>query len=251
MKGEQNMTEEKVKLPRSSYEELCKIIQAYGRLTKPGSLDEVNSLAGVGKTTVSANNLFLSSIGLIEGGKAKIPTVRGRDLASAIAHEISDEIQKQWALVVQNNEFLHKMALAVRIRKSMEGSALEAHIAYSAGEAKSSEVKTGARTVINILRAAGVVKEQDGQLVYSGLESEGEEAEPSITSVAVARAKEKLHATYPIAVAQFPNGATVQISVRIDAKPSELEGLGTKIRTLLREIEGRDGDERAESNATL
>ena len=35
------MPDDKVKLPRSSYDELCKIIKAYGRISKPASLDEV------------------------------------------------------------------------------------------------------------------------------------------------------------------------------------------------------------------
>lgn len=63
------------------------------------------------------------------------------------------------------------MRTAVEIRKSMEGSAFEAHIAYSAGEAKSSQVMTGARTVIDILRAAAAVTEKDGQLTPGPLAS--------------------------------------------------------------------------------
>ncbi len=102
------MPDERFKLPRSSYEELCKIIRAYGRVPKPASLDEVNALAGVGTTVVSANNLFLASVGVIEGGKAKAPTPKGKELASALEHEIPDEIQRQWSRVVQENVFLSK-----------------------------------------------------------------------------------------------------------------------------------------------
>jgi hypothetical protein len=47
-----------------------------------------------------------------------------------------------------------------------------------------------------------------------------------------------------MAVAQVGGtGATVRIDLRIDAKPSELEGLGVKIRRLLDEIQGREGGE--------
>jgi hypothetical protein len=238
------MAEEKVKLPRSSYDELCKIIQAYGRLEEPGSLDQVNVLAGVGKTVISANNLFLTSIGLIERGKAKSATSRGRELAAALEHGIADQIQKLWASVVHENEFLNKMGLAVRIRRSMEGSALEAHIAYSAGEAKSSQVMTGARAVIDILRAAGVVKEKDGQLVPGESSPELRPIESDTKIVAPEVETPPVSIESPIAVTQVGGtGATVRIDLRIDAKPSELEGLGVKIRRLLDEIQGREGVE--------
>jgi hypothetical protein len=243
------MPEEKVKLPRSSYEELCKIIQAYGLLTRAGSLDDVAARAGMSKTVISANNLFLSSIGLIEGGKAKAPTPKCTELAAALTHDIPDEIQRQWARVVQENEFLNKMALAVRIRRSMEASSLEAHIAYSAGEAKSSQVMTGARAVIDILRAAGVVKQQDGQLVSA--ESHVQTTKPesdldgSTTRIAAPTAPADtgvLHA--------HGAGPTIHINLRIDAKPSELEGLGAKIRKLLHELGAHNADNNGEPSMT-
>ena len=165
------MAEEKVKLPRSSYEEICRIVKAYGSVTSAASLDEIQSRSGVGKTVVSANNSFLSATEIIEGGQSKIATQKGRDLAKALTHEIPGEIQKAWDRVVRENGFLNKMALAVKIRKSMDSSTFETHIAYSAGEAKSSQVMTGARAVVDILRAAGVVNEHDGQLIASEPES--------------------------------------------------------------------------------
>jgi hypothetical protein len=60
------------KLPRSSYNELVKIIMAYGKVNKPASLDEISQYCGVGRISVSSNNAFLSAVGVIEGGKAKI-----------------------------------------------------------------------------------------------------------------------------------------------------------------------------------
>jgi hypothetical protein len=158
------MPEEKFKLPRSSYEEICKIVKAYGRLSKPSSLDDVAQYCAINKTGISANNAFLSNVEIIEGGRSKEPTEKGRALAQALEHEIPDEITARWARIVSDNDFLNRMSAAVRIRGKMEVSALEAHIAYSAGETKSSQVMTGARAVVDILRAAGLVHEQDGQL---------------------------------------------------------------------------------------
>ena len=162
------MAEDKFKLPRSSYEELCKIIKAYGRLSQPASLDDVAKLCAMNKTAISANNAFLANVGLIEGGRSKVATDAGRKLSKALEHELPDEIQDRWAEVVGGNDFLEKMAAAVKVRGKMESTALESHIAYSAGEAKSSSVMTGARAVVDILRAAGVVRESEGQLVAGG-----------------------------------------------------------------------------------
>ncbi len=57
------------------------------------------------------------------------------------------------------------MVTAVSIRGGMEDSDLQSHIAYSAGESKSPPVMTGAGAVVQILKLAGLVKEQDGKLV--------------------------------------------------------------------------------------
>ena len=65
------MVNDRLKLPRSSYEELCKIIKAYGHMNKASSLKEVAQFAAIPPTRISANNAFLASIDLIEGGRAK------------------------------------------------------------------------------------------------------------------------------------------------------------------------------------
>ncbi|HBP89785.1 MAG TPA: hypothetical protein PKK23_17660 [Nitrospirales bacterium] len=234
------MAEEKFKLPRSSYEEICKIIKAYGRLQQAASLDEVAKLCALNKTGISANNAFLSNVELIEGGKAKSATLIGRELAKALEHELPDLIQENWAKVVNGNDFLGKMAVAVKIRGKMESSALESHIAYSAGEAKSGAVMTGARAVIDMLRAAGVVREHDGQLVAyeSVIHSEGARPNSSNTPTPpISIPVSQIFAPPPVAKT---GGASLHIELRIDAKPNELDGLGEKIQNLLREINSPD-----------
>lgn len=242
------MTEDRVKLPRSSYEELCKIIKAYGRSTQPASLDAVSKLCAMGKTVISANNAFLANIGIIEGGKAKIATPKGAALAKALDHEIPDQIEENWAQVVHENDFLNKMAVAVKIRKTMESSAFEAHIAYSAGEAKAAPVMTGARAVIDILRAAGVVREENGQLVAGEpLESPAKE----VIDASVERATVKPVLSSEIGhllTGALPTGLALTIQLRINAKPDELEGLGAKIRALLRDIQDRSEDSEGKIN---
>ena len=238
------MAEDKFKLPRSSYEEICKIIKAYGHLTQPGSLDEVAKLCAINKVGISANNAFLANVEVIEGGQKKSPTQKGRELAQALEHELPNQIQESWARVVRQNEFLVKMTAAVKIRGKMDSSALESHIAYSAGEAKSAQVMTGARAVVDILRAAGVVRENEGQLISTESGPPPVEATLQVPLEPVVTADQPTTLRISRAIAG-DRGITLHIELRIDAKPSELDGLGEKIRQLVRELkkpEEHDGD---------
>jgi hypothetical protein len=225
------MAKETVKLPRSSYEELGKVIQAYAKLEEAQGLDEVASLAGMNKTRVSDNNAFLSAVGLIEGGKKKLPTPICLELGHALQYGDSEEVAKKWALVVTESDFLKKILAAIGIRKGMEEGQLETHIAYTAGETKSDAVMTGARTVVDILRASGLVVEEGGQIKLSSTESAAFEARPASTLlVQTGSSGEKRTTTGGMA------DVSLVIELRINATPSELEGLGEKIRNLVESI---------------
>ena len=192
------------------------------------------------KTAISANNAFLTNVGLIEGGRSKAATDEGRDLAKALEHELPDEIQDRWAAVVGGNDFLEKMAAAVKVRGKMESAALESHIAYSAGEAKSGPVMTGARAVVDILRAAGVVRESEGQLVAGGRVKQPLQSAETSVSLSATRGAPSDNTTIGVASVPVPShnsDALLRIELRIDAKPSELDGLGEKIRKLIQDIE--------------
>jgi hypothetical protein len=242
------MVEERIKLPRSSYSELCKIIVAYGRVNKPSSLEEITHRTGISPTKVSANNAFLTAIGLIEGGKAKFATAKGTQLAQALEHEIPDEIARAWRIVVEESDFLSKMALAVQIRKGMDESQFEAHIAYSAGEAKSREVMTGAKAVIDILRASAVVKEEGDQilpLIESLPSSTAESFQKQRNTEQIAKSVEQLPVVtqMPAVTISRPAGLSLHIEVRIEVKPDDLEGLGEKLRSLIEAVSSSSVDQ--------
>jgi len=106
-----------------------KIIQAYGNSGSEASLDEVARSAVMDKTIISRNNAFLVSVGIIEGGKAKGITEKGRRLSTALQHQQPNEISEHLREIVTTNDFLQKMLAAVSIRQGMEDSALQSHIA--------------------------------------------------------------------------------------------------------------------------
>ena len=110
------MAEETFRLPKSSYDELVKIIQAYGSTGQAANLDEVSHTAAMDTTIISRNNAFLISVGIIEGGRAKGITEKGRTLAQALRYNVVEDVATRWREVVNSNEFLQKMVAAVRIR---------------------------------------------------------------------------------------------------------------------------------------
>lgn len=221
------MTEEKFKLPRSSYEELSKIIKAYGKSSKPANNEEISKLTGIGKTHISANNSFLLAVGIIEGGNLKSCTSKGNQIARALEHEIPEEIAKGWKVIIEENEFLNKMVQAVGVRKGMEISQLENHIAYSAGEVKSKPVLIGSRTIINILLVSGLVRlDGDKVLPISGYSPPIESNTGTKDTVNI------------LTKTKYDDGnvVTIHIELRINASPSELDGLGEKINKLIKDL---------------
>jgi hypothetical protein len=229
-------------LPCSSYKELIKIIQGYGRIAADASLSDVAKLTAIHETSVSGNNRFLLAIGIISGGKKKAITPLGSELSNALQHDLSSEISIKWRAVVEGSDFLQKVIAAVRIRKGMDESSLEIHVAYSAGQPKTPTVATGAATVVNILKAAGLLKEEAGSLVavlpepptipesvqkslsFSELPLEGVDSDGTSSS------SPKLLTSIRLGAVQLTIDVTVQCT------PNELDGLGRKLRKVIKEL---------------
>ena len=119
------MAEAGFPLPGSSYRELIKIIQGYGRVGSDATLADVAKLTAIGETIVSGNNKFLVAVGIVKGGKKKTITPVGAELATALEHNLPEEIASKWRAVVDATDFLQNVIAAVRIRKSMDESSLE------------------------------------------------------------------------------------------------------------------------------
>jgi hypothetical protein len=239
------MAEEKFKLPRSSFDELVKIIRAYGHLQAPVSLDEVSRVAAMHQTRISANAGFLLGVGIIEGGAKKQATAKGRQLSRALEHEMPDEMRQSWRTVIAEADFLSRLLTAIRIRKGMDGDTLEAHIAYSAGQPKTSQVMTGARTVIDILRAAELVVESDGKFTAKE-DIGGQGFKPESLTPPVKDTPTPPQVVAPTVTVQAPGlvaansgaGVLVQVNIqlRIDCSANQLTGLGAKIKAVIDDI---------------
>jgi hypothetical protein len=227
------MADEGFPLPGSSYKELIKIIQGYGRIGADASLADVSKLTAIGETIISANNKFLVAVGLIQGGKRKAITPIGVQLSSALQYEMVEDIATKWRAVVEANDFLQKVVAAVRIRKGMDESSLESHVAYSAGQPKTPAVATGARTIVDILTAAGLLKGEAGNLIATTPEP------PSIPQTV--EESLSISPTGEISRRISPRSARLgsvhlNIEVRVQCTPGDLDNLGAKLQKVLQDF---------------
>jgi hypothetical protein len=244
------MSDEKFRLPLSSYDELVKFIKAYSTVTEPTDLGEISKLTGAAAPNISRNVGFFVATGILEGGKKKKPTPAGHQLGLALEHNIPDQIRRSWRQIVEENEFLTKLLTAVRIRNGMDSQTLEAHIAYSAGQPKRPQFMTGARTVIDVLKAAELIVEVDGKyLLKEPADIPELHADLHAQNSVVPEPQAIPKRPHPsVALAQeAPQAAQINIQININCSPEEIPGLGTQINTLIQEIAGNkasdaDGD---------
>lgn len=236
------MPEEKFKLPSSSYEELSKIIKAYGHFSEPASLDEVSKFIGIHSTVISRNSGFLLEIEVLEPGSKKVLTQKGRELAQALEHEMPDEIRHWWRKIVIECEFIAKLVSAVKIRRGMDEATLISHIAYSAGQPKKPQYMTGARTIIDILRAAELIADQDGKFAITEsvttVVQRNTESEPSPLP---ADTRHGEPVVLPVVSRNSAGAMSPEININIEIKVSceigDLEALGAKLRKLMSELQ--------------
>jgi hypothetical protein len=231
---------EEFPLPSSSYRELIKIIQGYGRIGNEASLADVSGFTAIGETIVSGNNKFLVAAGVVKGGKKKAITSIGAELATALEHNLPDRIAAKWRAVVDSTDFLQKVVAAVRIRKGMDESSLESHVAYSAGQPKTPAVATGARTVVDILVAAGLLKEDAGNLIATTAEppSIPETVQESLSISPSGEISRRITARSARLGSMHLN-----IEVRVQCTPADLDHLGAKLQKVLQDFYGDQASE--------
>lgn len=233
---------EKVKLPRSSYDELVKIIKAYARQEKPVLLSEINKITGMSVSGISANLAFLLNIGLIEGAQSKKATNLGAALGRALEHGLKEEITSLWEKVVKSSDFLSKMTAAVSIREGMETASLENHIAYSAGETKASYVATGARAVIEILKVSEVVIQEGDRIIPNKSQTKNKSEEVSINNGnseiknLEIGSDNSVNALSVRSVTTQSNGININIEIQIQATVDQIDDLGEKLASLIKKI---------------
>src|ERR671921_1178172 len=163
--GGGGVAEKEVRLPGSPYEELVNIIVAYGTRDEAARAGDVGKLDSVHQSSVSRNNAFLTEIGVLQGASKKLITRRGRSLAVALAHKDNAGVRSNWRAIVAASEFLQNVVSAVKLREGMLYPTVQAYIAHAAGQPRNKPVMNGAGAIVEILKTAGMLKEEAGELV--------------------------------------------------------------------------------------
>jgi hypothetical protein len=229
------MAESEFRLPGSPYEELVNIIVAYGTRDEAARPGDVSKLDSVHQSSVSRNNGFLTEIGVLQGETKKLITRRGRSLALALARKDKEEIRRNWRGIVATNEFLQNVVAAVKLREGMLYPTVQAYVAHAAGQPRNKPVMTGAGAIVEILKIAGLLREEAGELVATfdgeldvvediAMEelSNEEEAEPLLS-----------------ATVETSEGPAVKIHLHVQCTADDLEDLAPRLRALLRELSNR------------
>jgi hypothetical protein len=228
------MAEREFRLPGSSYEELVNIIVAYGTRDEAARPGDVGKLDAVHQSSVSRNNGFLTEIGVLQGESKKLITRQGRALALALARRDQTEIRKNWRAIVATNEFLQNVVAAVKLREGMLYPTVQAYVAHAAGQPRNKPVMTGAGAIVEILKAAGLLREEAGELVATFVE----EIEPEDFVMEDGSSLVDPEASVPIvsATVDAGEGPPVRIHLHVQCTADEIEDLAPRLKVLLREL---------------
>ena len=226
------MAEREFRLPGSSYEELVNIIVAYGTRDEAARPGDVGKLDSVHQSSVSRNNGFLAQIGVLQGESKKLITRRGRALALALARKDGEEIRRNWRAIIATNEFLQNVISAVKLREGMLYPTVQAYVAHAAGQPRNKPVMTGAGAIVEILKTAGLLREEAGELVatFDG------ELDPVDAIAMEELSPEPKEEEEPFVSATVEAGAAVKIHLHVQCTADEIEDLAPRLKALLREL---------------
>ncbi|MGH3145638.1 MAG: hypothetical protein ACRDTR_07525 [Rubrobacter sp.] len=232
------MAEREFRLPGSPYEDLINILVAYGTRDEASMTGDVGKLDSVHQSSVSRNNAFLTEIGVLQGESKKLITRRGRSLALALARKDAPEIRSNWRAIVSSSEFLQNVVSAVKLREGMLYPTVRAYVAHAAGQPRNKPVMAGAGAIIEILKTAGLLKEEAGELVApfeevpeepasdDGSLAEIPEIRDSVVSATVSESVPAAAGTHP----------SVSIHVQVRCTADEIEDLAPRLKALVREL---------------
>jgi len=229
------MAERQFRLPGSPYEELANTIVAYGTRDEASRPGDVGKLDSVHQSSVSRTNGFLTEIGVLQGETKKIITSRGRSLALALARKDRDGIRANWREIVGSTEFLQNVVSAVKLREGMLYPTVQAYIAHAAGQPRNNPVMTGAGAIVEILKTAGLLREEAGELVatfeeWPETDEPAPPKEPEESSAEVSATVEALPPAGP--------APAVSIHVQVRCTADEIEDLGPKLKSLIAQLSG-------------
>ena len=123
-----------------------------------------------------------------------------------------------------------RMLSAIRIRRAMEKVAFINHIVYSSGASTGKTAKTGAATLVELMKVANLVSEQDGQII--ALDNDSVELESKVNKDIEQTQSGTYDSTIHSQSICTPVG-TVCININVNVDINELEELPEKLKILI------------------
>lgn len=236
------MADEVFKLPQSSYETICKVVMSYTHIGTKTSLGEVSKILGSDTTVVSRNIAFLVAVGVLEGGRDKGITALGSRLGRALEFGQDEEISRAWREILSEVPLIQRIISAIRVRGGMDAGTLQTQIVYTAGVSKTSGTMTGGAAIIEMLKSANLITERDGKFISSAL-TESVDSVDAVGSQEVSGGKKQTTIHYVNNVRSEPDVAVrVEVQIRLDATPEDLNVIGTQLRSMIAELRRVDPD---------
>jgi hypothetical protein len=174
----------------------------------------------------------LTEIGILQGESKKLITHRGRALALALARKDRVEIRRNWRAIVATNEFLQNVVAAVKLREGMLYPTVQAYIAHAAGQPRNKPVMAGAGAIVEILKSAGLLREEAGELVATF----NEDLEPEDFVMEDGSLPEAGEVAEPTVSVEAGEDPAVKIHLHIQCTADEIDDLAPRLKALLREL---------------
>ena len=232
------------KLPTSSYEELIKIIKAYGagKVGVSVSLDDLVKSSGMSRTVISKNNGFLVQTGLITEGSKKSPTEICKKLANSYVMNVPDQTRILWRELVDQDGFITNMITVVGIRSKLSKTEFINHIVYSANCGNGPGYKAGAAALIEIMKLINAINEIDGEIVPGDTMNQETESADSelmlkpINSVVQERANTEMKPEISFYIQQYTceSGQIAKIIIPENATEDDLLGFRDMLNIALK-----------------
>jgi hypothetical protein len=230
------------KLPQSSYETVGKVIISYTHIERKTSLSEVSKIMGTDTTVISRNIAFLVAVGLLEGGRDKGITPAGARLGRALEFRQDEEIARTWREVLSDAPLVQRILSAIRVRGGMDAGTLQTQIVYTAGVSKTSGTTTGAAAVIEMLKASGLIVERDGKFIAPVTPEPSDDRAEPIVPASSPIAVDRSVPMFATSSASGDVSVRVDVQIRLDATPDDLEVIGRSLRVMINELREQDAD---------
>ena len=154
-----------MRLPATSFDMVKRIVHGYYRLGSDATLDQIATRIDVSRDTITRTNPFLVDVGLISGGMKKSCTELCTQLGSAIENGLEDDVIECITKILSENAFFSEVISDLKVKKEVKKDIFIGNVIKLSKKKRSKTSIAGANCVVDMLIAAGKIKENEGNLI--------------------------------------------------------------------------------------